>query len=400
MKTFEFESLEKAYPEILKSLLEEGKEVSPRGMLTKEISPACITITNPRKRVIPSLIRKLNFGFMCAELVWILQGSNDAKFIGHYNKQWLNYSDDGTTLNGAYGNRIFNWDSGMHYIEDYYIDENGIKSPLIDVQEIRINQFQKAYEQLKKDPDTRQATIVFFDPNRDYSETKDKPCTNLIRFMIRENKLNMTVFMRSNDIWFGTPYDIFNFTMLQEIMAGMLNVEVGVYNHIVDSLHIYETHFEKAKELINENYPLLYNNCMDAKVSINKVNTELNYVFRIERLTRENKDANINDVINGLNLINNEYWKSVGAVLAVYNFRKHKRKQDELNVLKQYITNEFKTLVEERYNELKPKNKEEKDMSNCKCSESNKENHICNCGNDNCKCSEDGNKDHKCCKDK
>jgi hypothetical protein len=45
---------------ILKALLNEGREVSPRGMLTKEISPATLTITNPRKRIIPSKIRKIN----------------------------------------------------------------------------------------------------------------------------------------------------------------------------------------------------------------------------------------------------------------------------------------------------------------------------------------------------
>ncbi len=44
---------------------------------------------------------------MIAELLWILRGSNSVSEISHYNKNWANFSDDGVTLNGAYGRRIF-----------------------------------------------------------------------------------------------------------------------------------------------------------------------------------------------------------------------------------------------------------------------------------------------------
>ena len=356
MKVFEYESLEQAYPEIINALLTEGEIVAPRGVVTKEIAPACITIKNPRKRVIPSAIRKLNFGFMCAELIWILEGNNNVNFIGHYNSNWKTFSDDGETLNGAYGQRIFNWNSGIRLVADTKKDSNGEKEQTLSSGQVIINQFQKAFEQLKKDPFTRQATIVLFDPYKDYKETKDKPCTNLIRFMIRDNKLNMTVFMRSNDIMKGTPYDIFNFTMLQEIMACMLGIDVGIYTHIADSLHIYESDFELGKKIVEENYPLLYKENeepMKLENNINNLTGDLQLIFEIEKLTRENKETLIVDVIEKLNVITDNYLKSIAAVLATYNFRKYRRKQNELDTLKQYITNEFKSLMEERYNELK-----------------------------------------------
>lgn len=344
MKIFEFESIEESYSVLLESLLNEGKEVSPRGYLTKEINPIAITINNPRKRVIPSAVRKLNFGFMCAELIWILNGSNDVNFIGHYNSIWKQFTDDGETLNGAYGKRIFNWDSGIRQINS----ENNEQQ----FENVIINQFEQAYKQLKADPNTRQATIVFFDPYLDYRETKDKPCTNLIRFMIRDNKLNMTTFMRSNDIIKGYPYDVFNFTLLQEIMAGMLEIEVGKYVHIADSFHLYETDFELAKNIINESYPLLYGKTMDARIMPEDVQTIFSKVFNIENQTRTTSDLDINVVINLINDIGHEYWKSISALLATYNFRKHRRTQEELDILKEYITNEFRDLMKERYNKL------------------------------------------------
>src|SRR5574344_1103418 len=98
MKTIEFDSIEESYSSLIELLLNEGKEVSPRGQLTKEITPIGITINNPRKRVVSNNIRKLNYGFMIGELFWILRGSNNLEEIAHYNSNWRNFSDDGKTL--------------------------------------------------------------------------------------------------------------------------------------------------------------------------------------------------------------------------------------------------------------------------------------------------------------
>lgn len=358
MRTFEFESFEESYPALLKALLEEGNNVSPRGMLTKEISPVGITIKNPRKKVISSKIRKPNYGFMVGELLWILQGSNNVEHIAHYNKQWSSFSDDNVTLNGAYGQRIFKWDGLFDIYEIDSVDDEGNAHPEISCEQIVMNQFELAYEQLKADPDSRQATIVLFNPVQDYRVTKDKPCTNLIRFMIRDNKLNMTVFMRSNDIIKGYFYDIFNFAMLQEIMAGKLGIEVGKYTHIADSLHLYESDFELAKSIIDSQEPSLYDNfnLLDARILQDSIDDELNKIFGIEATTRTMGDLiKLDKVEEILKSISNEYWRSLAALIATYNFRKEGRSQEELDTLKKYITNEFSRI--ETIQDWKPLNK-------------------------------------------
>ena len=348
MRAFEFESFEIAYPELLKALLEEGQEVSPRGMLTKEITPVGITITNPRKRIITNPARKLNHGFTVGELIWMISGRNDLS-VTHYNKNWANYSDDGETLNGAYGQRIFRWDGMFDVIDESYVDEEGCTHPSYSLEHIVINQFENAFEQLKKDPDTRQATIVLFNPGQDYRETKDKPCTNLLRFTIRDGKLNMLTVMRSNDIIMGFPYDVFNFTMMQEIMAGRLGVEVGKYTHVADSLHIYEDHFEMAERIINTEHPLTYDDkfeLVDARVSDDELENVMSYVYDIEASTRLNGAfIKVEDIESKLYKINNLYWRSLAAVLAIYNLRKERRPQADLDILKNYVTNEFSGTV-------------------------------------------------------
>jgi len=325
---FTYDNMDEAYPDLINNLLQNGQIVSPRGKITRELMPACITIMNPRKRVIFSPVRHLNYGFYIGELLWILSKSNDVDFISYYNKNWSLFSDDGKKLNGAYGSRIFKYRSN-------------------------INQFELAYKQLLQDKDTRQASIVLFDPYKDYKETKDKPCTNLLRFSIRNNKLNMFVVMRSNDIIFGTPYDIFNFTMLQEIMAGWLNIDVGVYNHIIDSFHIYSDKFELGNQIVKENNNKnIYNNIIDSRVNKKQFDKMIKKILLVEKATRTEK-CDVDEIIEYINKnVNNEYWKSLIMFIVLYNIRKFHYKQNELNKIYPYITNEFKYFLN-RYRELK-----------------------------------------------
>lgn len=348
MNNFVGESINEVYPQILETLLKEGDDVSPRGYKTKELHPACIQINNPRKRVLSHSIRNCNYGFMVGELLWILQGSNKLDHVAHYNKQWEQFSDDGETLNGAYGQRIFNWDGLFDVIDTTYKDEEGNTHPNFELMQITMDQFECAYNKLYYDKYTRQATISLFNPVQDYNSngTKDTPCTNIIRFMIRNNKLDMTVFMRSNDIILGTPYDIFNFTMLQEIMAGRLNIDVGIYYHIIDSLHIYDNHYEMAQNIIDNPEKDIYDNIMyDARLNNDEFIKELKIIFDIENTTRlTGALVDVKNITDLLDSTENYYWQSIGALIALYNFRKHKRSQEELDVFKPYIINEFKKI--------------------------------------------------------
>jgi thymidylate synthase len=78
---------------------------------------------------------------------------------------------------------------------------------------------------------------------------RDYPCTILHQFRIRDNKLNMSVYMRSNDVWLGAAYDFFQFTRVQIAMASVLGIKPGKYTHHVGSLHIYEQHYASAENL-------------------------------------------------------------------------------------------------------------------------------------------------------
>jgi thymidylate synthase len=58
----------------------------------------------------------------------------------------------------------------------------------------------------------------------------------------------MTTMMRSNDVWFGLPYDIVFFTEVQKYIARKMGITAGVYTHFVVSLHMYLRDEEKLKK--------------------------------------------------------------------------------------------------------------------------------------------------------
>ena len=62
--------------------------------------------------------------------------------------------------------------------------------------------------------------------------------------------------MRSNDAVWGLPYDVFLFTFIQELLSVRLGVQLGTYFHFATSLHIYERHFELAREVLKSPRPL------------------------------------------------------------------------------------------------------------------------------------------------
>jgi thymidylate synthase len=109
-------------------------------------------------------------------------------------------------------------------------------------------QMQAIVERLRDDHDTRQAVVTIWDPALDTEPGKrDYPCTVTFNWRIRDNKLLMTTFMRSQDIHWGWPYDVVMFSCLQLAMASYLGVGVGTYTHHSASFHAYEKDVQALK---------------------------------------------------------------------------------------------------------------------------------------------------------
>ena len=109
----------------------------------------------------------------------------------------------------------------------------------------RGNQIDYVVQELKRNSTSRRAVVTIFDGKENASYKLDSPCTLNIGFTIAGGKLNMSVMMRSNDLWFGFCNDQYCFSNLQQLIANLLSIEVGWYYHFTNNLHVYDNKLNK-----------------------------------------------------------------------------------------------------------------------------------------------------------
>ena len=176
--------------------------------------PVITEIISPQKRVLSSAARDANPFFHMMEALWILAGRDDL-FLGQFASNMYNYSDDGKTLNGAYGYR---WRRYWDFDQLYAI--------------IRM---------LKQDPNTRRAVLTMWDPSADLeSDSLDLPCNTHIYFRADTGVLDMTVCNRSNDIIWGLyGANAVHMSILQEFIARATGYKIGSYYTLSNNWHMY-----------------------------------------------------------------------------------------------------------------------------------------------------------------
>lgn len=188
---------------------------------TKYLNRVLMEIMHPRDRWIGIPNRNNSSIAACAETLWVLAGRSDLEFLNRFLPRAKNFSDDGKSWRGAYGERLYSH-----------------------------GQLDSVVNRLKENNNTRQAYLTLYDPNRDTdlniqkeigtTKTKDFICNVSLMFSIENNKLNLTVTNRSNDlIWgLGTINNI-EFTIIQELVAEMVGVKLGKYYVLSNNLHYY-----------------------------------------------------------------------------------------------------------------------------------------------------------------
>ena len=225
--------------DVYKKLIEKLLKSETIGNNTREIENCILQVKEPRLYFFSFPYREISTKYADAELKWYWSADNRCETIGQYAKMWLRLTDDGVTNNSAYGYILF--------------------------KKYGFNQLEQIIELLRKDKNTRRAVLNISDPTIDRINTKDMQCTIALQFIIRDNKLDTTVYMRSNDVYFGLPYDYIFFMSLANYIASKLELKIGTYTHVATSMHMYERDVNKFVEhnqlldinlwpIIKENY--------------------------------------------------------------------------------------------------------------------------------------------------
>ena len=186
---------------------------------TVELLHVGLEVDDPRQRWVISRRPAVNPAFAIADALWILAGSNDADVMNFWFPGLPKFAGQGPTYAGAYGHRL-----RKHF---------------------DVDQVKRACEALSSDPKSRQVVLQFWDVLADLPQANgaprsaDVPCNVMSMLKVRNGRLEWTQVLRSNDLYRGLPNNFVQFTLLQEVMAGWLGLELGGYHQWSDSLHIY-----------------------------------------------------------------------------------------------------------------------------------------------------------------
>jgi len=219
---------------ILKDLITEiddfGELSKPRDLEVKEQLLSHIAI-DPTQPIANFESRSFNWKYFAGEMAWYLHRDRDVDYIGQYSGMWSTLTNPGTNdINSNYGALVINNEQVGWVIDSLLADEN-----------------------------SRQAIMFFNQPKFQFKGNKDFVCTMYANFFIRNNKLNMKIQMRSNDVFYGLTFDAPFFSFLMQSIYLILKkndkyktLELGTYHHFADNMHFYERHFDLAKKIKSE----------------------------------------------------------------------------------------------------------------------------------------------------
>ena len=325
MRVFSFANSNQAYPFLLIKIVKKGIKVTPRGLSTLEYPDHVTTeILSPRQRVLTTIGRGGNIFWQVAEVLGILSGHKPRAYIEYYNSRLASYSDtpNDNSYHGWYGERIFSWGS--------------YKGKPIHKNTKSINQLELVYQRLRKDPDSRRTNISIWNPELDLAPGhNDYPCNSLMMFLLREGKLNLTQVIRSNDLHLGLfGINVFEFSLIQEILAGWLGADLGKTDFVSNSLHIYtDSQTQKMTDSIlshRKRFDIYkYVKPLDARLPKAKFEKVLKIIMDDEESMRRGLLLPPSD----FKLLNSQpYWLSLWKTLRVWTLRKLNQEENALQL--------------------------------------------------------------------
>ena len=205
-----FKNADEAYKYFFREILKNGVAFDD----TQALFNVGFYISDPMNNKITNEERCWKELYAKAEWKWYLSGDRNIKKLGEiYGKVpeiWKRMADESGRVNSNYG---YQWERG------YQLD--------------------RVVAMLKENPDTRQACVSIYDGKEMNKYHYDTPCTYAVQFTIVNNRLDMCVTMRSNDLWYGFCNDQYQFSRLQEMVSKRLKIDTGVYYHFAHNMHLY-----------------------------------------------------------------------------------------------------------------------------------------------------------------
>ena len=180
--------------------------------------------------------KKVFFKGLAHEMLWFLQGATNVGYLNEHGiKIWNDWADETGELGPVYGKQWRDWAApdGRH-----------------------IDQISQVINSIKNNPDSRRHIVQAWNVG-EIDSMALPPCHMFFQFYVADNRLSCSLYVRSNDLFLGAPFNIGQYALLTHMIAQQCDLEVGDLVYTIGDAHIYTNHLDQvAEQLSRETYPL------------------------------------------------------------------------------------------------------------------------------------------------
>lgn len=224
------------YQQLIKEVLTDGiwdkdQNIRPRWSdgtpaYTKSVINKQIRLDN---REVPILTtKKVAWKTAIHEMLWFyVKRTSDAGYLdAHGVKIWQEWTNNHNNIGTAYGYQL--------------------GKPIYLKGEIT-NQVSYLLKELKENPTSRRHIISLWNID-DLNQMNLYPCVWNSQWLVKENKLHLIVQIRSNDLFLGHPFNVFQYYVLQRMIAQVTKYQLGSLSFNIADAHIYDRHIPLVEE--------------------------------------------------------------------------------------------------------------------------------------------------------
>lgn len=169
--------------------------------------------------------KKVEWKSLLHEVLWYLSGEDHIRNLRQHTKIWDAWADENGNLETAYG---YYW----RHFPSAQKDENGIW------QVTEVDQIKYVIDELKAKPYSRRLVVTAWEPGN-ATKSKLPPCHYSFAFNVNDGKLNCHLTQRSGDIALGIPFNLAAYSLLTQIIAQEVGLQLGSFAHTIIDAHIY-----------------------------------------------------------------------------------------------------------------------------------------------------------------
>ncbi len=215
------------YLELLKHVMEQGVEKGDRTG-TGTVSVFGYQMRFDLADGFPLLTtKKLHLKSIIHELLWFLKGETNISYLQRNGVSiWDQWADENGDLGPVYGAQWRSWSCADGSTVD---------------------QISTLIENLKENPSSRRHIISAWNVGA-LDDMALPPCHAFFQFYVAQDRLSCQLYQRSADVFLGVPFNIASYALLLLMVAQVTGYQAGEFVHTFGDVHLYNNHFEQARE--------------------------------------------------------------------------------------------------------------------------------------------------------